>query len=316
MRKRGVTLEESEPHFLISIMDRHKDWSCIVCLIGGGQEIHKGEAGLKEWFDSIDKFKDWEVHLSTKVADAEYLTLNSLDEVNLNCKHFFTDKLHLSTSIRSFRSENLSDFIKHLLNMDVEKSRSLYNQLKSNYPIFLTRDLSVAKNFLLKKSRGNERYGIVASSDAKRLKAEGLDVKSDIDVKHWFLSAKEDVRSSFYLEDTATEFDIQGLELDWVCVAWGGDFRYIDGQWDYKSFKGTSWQNINQKHLRLYKKNSYRVLLTRARQGMVIYIPRGSHEDPTRNPKYYDGTYKYLKSIGIEEVFDLRIGNLEIHIDS
>lgn len=160
----------------------------------------------------------------------------------------------------------------------------------------------MAKRFLRESSRGNERYGIVGSSGARRLKAEGLDVRSGIQVEHWFLSGKDDVRSSFYMEDIATEFDIQGLELDWVCVAWGGDFRYTDTGWEYKSFKGTSWQNINRGHQKLYKKNSYRVLLTRARQGMVFYVPEGNREDYTRNPEYYDGTYDYLISIGIEEL--------------
>ncbi|MCG4583490.1 DUF2075 domain-containing protein, partial [Anaerosalibacter bizertensis] len=295
-------LKESEPHFLISVMDRHEDWACIVCLIGGGQEIHKGEAGLSEWFESIDKFKEWEVHLSNRIIDSKYLKLNSLDEVELNCKYSFTEKLHLSTSIRSFRSENLSDFVRSLLNIEVDRSKEIYEELKYKYPIYLTRNLNMAKRFLKESSRGNERYGIVGSSDARRLKAEGLNVKVGIEVEHWFLSGKDDVRSSFYMEDIATEFDIQGLELDWVCVAWGGDFRYTDAGWEYKNFKGTRWQNINQEHQRLYKKNSYRVLLTRARQGMVIYVPEGNREDHTRDPEYYDGTYNYLRSIGMEEL--------------
>jgi len=302
MKERGVELKESEPHFLISVMDRHEDWACIVCLIGGGQEIHKGEAGLSEWFESIDKFKEWEVHLSNRIIDSEYLKLNSLDEVELNCKYSFTEKLHLSTSIRSFRSENLSDFVRSLLNIEVDRSKEIYEELKYKYPIYLTRNLNMAKRFLKESSRGNERYGIVGSSDARRLKAEGLNVKVGIEVEHWFLSGKDDVRSSFYMEDIATEFDIQGLELDWVCVAWGGDFRYTDAGWEYKNFKGTRWQNINQEHQRLYKKNSYRVLLTRARQGMVIYVPEGNREDHTRDPEYYDGTYNYLRSIGMEEL--------------
>jgi DUF2075 family protein len=302
MRERGIELEESEPYFLISVMDRHEDWACIVCLIGGGQEIHKGEAGLREWFESINNFKDWEVHLSTRITESEYLRLNSLDEVELDCKYIFTDKLHLFTSMRSFRSEKLSDFIAALLDMKVDKSKNIYNELKNNYPLYLTRNLNMAKTFLKESSRGNERYGIVASSDARRLKSEGLDVKSKIEVEHWFLSSKDDVRSSFYMEDIATEFDIQGLELDWVCVAWDGDFRFTDKGWEYRSFRGTDWQNINQEDRRLYKKNSYRVLLTRARQGMIIYIPEGSNEDHTRKKEYYDGTYKFLRSIGIEEL--------------
>ncbi|MDI9475599.1 MAG: DUF2075 domain-containing protein [Natronincolaceae bacterium] len=302
MRDRGIELGKSEPQFLISVMDRHKDWACIVCLVGGGQEIHRGEAGLREWFKSINQFKDWEVHLSDRIADPEYLELNSLSEVKLDCKYTFTDRLHLSTSIRSFRSERLSDFVKTLLDMQVDECKRIYDGLRDKYPLYLTRNLDMAKRFLKESSRGNERYGIVASSDARRLKAEGLDVKSGIEVEHWFLKGKDDVRSSFYLEDIATEFDIQGLELDWICVAWGGDFRYTDTGWEYKNFKGTRWQSINREDQRLYKKNSYRVLLTRARQGMVIYVPVGDLGDHTRNPEYYNGTYNYLKNIGIEEL--------------
>ncbi len=119
-----------------------------------------------------------------------------------------------------------------------------------------------------------------------------------MDPIHWFLDGKEDVRSSYYLEDVATEFDVQGLELDWACVTWDADFRYTPSGWHHRSFVGDSWNYIRKAERQQFLKNAYRVLLTRARQGMVIVVPAGDPEDPTRNPDYYDPTFEYLKSIG------------------
>ena len=116
---------------------------------------------------------------------------------------------------------------------------------------------------------------------------------------NWFLDGKEDVRSSFYLEDVATEFQIQGLELDWSCVVWDGDLRFSTHGWQTYSFKGNKWQNINSKVRKQYLLNAYRVLLTRARQGMVIVIPEGNNNDHTRKKEYYDHTFNYLKEIGV-----------------
>lgn len=302
MKDKYPDFNNSEPDFLISIMDRHKGWAVIVCLIGGGQEIHNGEAGLKEWFYALDKFKDWEVHLSDRITESEYLELNNLSEVDLGLKHKFTSKLHLGVSLRSFRSENVSDLVKSILDLNIEKSKTIYDDLKENYPIYITRDIDKAKSWLRSNSKGTRRCGIIASSGARRLKGIGIDVKAKIEASHWFLGSKDDVRSSYYLEDIATEFDIQGLELDWTCVAWGRDFRYIDGSWEYKQFRGSKWQNINQESEKLYRKNTYRVLLTRARQGMIIFVPKGDKDDHTRLPEYYDGTYKYLKSIGFKSL--------------
>ena len=113
------------------------------------------------------------------------------------------------------------------------------------------------------------------------------------------LNDRDDVRSSCYLEETATEFDIQGLELDWTCVCWDADFRRDQKQWQCFSFRGTKWQRVNSLDRQIYIKNAYRVLLTRARQGMVIYVPRGDSSDPTRAPEIYDDIYEYLLSCGI-----------------
>ena len=302
MKEKYEDFNKSEPNYLISILDRQKDWAVIICLIGGGQEIHTGEAGLKEWFKSIENYSDWEVYVSDKIIDKEYLNLQSKEDLIINNKLEITDKLHLNTSLRSFRSENLSNLVKNILDLKLEASIDLYEKLKDKYPIYLTRDLSTAKKWLVNKARGSERYGIVASSGARRLKAEGLDVKGEIKAENWFLNNRRDVRSSYYMEDVATEFDIQGLELDWTCLAWGADFRIENNKWTYKNFRGCRWENINKKSDILYKKNSYRVLLTRARQGMIIYIPKGEDKDWTRPSKYYDETFNYLNKIGIPTI--------------
>ena len=204
--------------------------------------------------------------------------------------------------MRSFRAEHVSTFVKHLLDRDVERARQILKQVNDRYPITVTRDLTEAKQWLRQKSRGNERFGIVVSSQAQRLKPHAIDVKSPMDPIHWFLDDKDDVRSSYYLEDVATEFHVQGLELDWACVVWDADLRYDQNDWDYKSFVGNKWQRIKLAHRQMYLKNAYRVLLTRARQGMVIVIPPGDIADPTRDPSFYDPIYDYLKEIGIEEL--------------
>ena len=190
--------------------------------------------------------------------------------------------------MRSFRAEHVSLLVKQLLDLEIEEARKTLNKVKSKYPIVITRELKKAKQWLKKQARGTERYGIVVSSQAERLKPHAIDVRSPMDPIHWFLDGKQDVRSSFYLESVATEFDIQGLELDWVCVTWDADFRYSSNGWEYRSFVGDRWNQIRKAERQLYLKNAYRVLLTRARQGMVIVVPMGAEDDPTRNSSFYD----------------------------
>ena len=300
-RKKGIgDFNQSEPEFLISCLDRHSDWAVIICLVGGGQEINRGEAGISEWFNSLNrKFSHWQVYVSSKITDSEYASGKALDLLR-NSKNFFQkDQLHLSVSMRSFRAEKVSSLVKNILDIEVEKAKDDFGFVKHKYPIFLTRDLIVAKKWLKEKARANERYGIVASSKSYRLKPLALNVKAKINPVNWFLEGKHDVRSSFYLEDVATEFDVQGLELDWTCLTWDGDFRFSNNGWKYFEFNGSNkWRNVNQDHRKQYLKNAYRVLLTRARQGMIIVVPNGNHEDPTRKPEYYDNTFEYLKEIG------------------
>lgn len=302
-KKGRSDFRQSEPEFLISVMDRHSDWATIICLIGGGQEINRGEGGLHEWFDALKRaFPHWDIHISNRLTDFEYNQGRALyDEQDAHRVHP-NKNLHLSVSVRSYRSEKVASLIKSILDCNLNEAKTLYSEVHQSYPIFITRDLNRAKAWLRSKARGSERYGLVASSGALRLKPCGLNVKNTIDPTYWFLNNKKDVRSSFFLEDVATEFDVQGLELDWTCVAWDADLRHDGEQWSLKSFRGTSWQDVNDWDARLYLKNAYRVLLTRARQGMVIFIPYGSNDDETRQPDFYNKTFDYLRSIGIMEV--------------
>lgn len=293
----------SEPEFLISCMDRHQDWAVIVCLVGGGQEINTGEAGISEWIESVNRaFPDWQVYVSDRLTDSEYAAGHALQLLEKHKTVFFNKDLHLAVSMRSFRAEKVSLFVKNLLDMNMEEARENYNEISEKYPIVITRDVAKAKKWLKEKARGTERYGIVVSSQAIRLKPYAIDVKSPMDPIHWFLDGKEDIRSSYYLEDVATEFQVQGLELDWACVTWDGDFRYSADGWKGFSFVGSKWQNINKENRKLYLKNAYRVLLTRARQGMVIVVPEGDDEDGTRKKEYYDETFEYLRRIEIMEI--------------
>ena len=301
-RKKGYpNFPYSEPEYLISCLDRHDDWAVVVCLVGGGQEINTGEAGISEWIESLNReYKDWRVFISDRLHDAEYAAGRSLELLSEHEHVEFEPSLHLAVSMRSFRAENLAKFVHKLLDRDIEGAREAYLTL-DKYPIVLTRSLEKAKRWLKEHARGTERYGMIVSSQAERLKPLAIDVRYKPDVVHWFLDDATDVRSSFYLEDVATEFDVQGLELDWSCVVWDGDFRYTPDGWSHHSFCGDKWQNINKPERKAFQKNAYRVLLTRARQGMVLVVPEGNPEDPTRNPAYYDSTYESLKEIGIKE---------------
>ena len=298
-KKNTPNFNQSEPEFLISCMNRHADWAVIVCLIGGGQEINTGEAGIGEWIDAISRsFPDWHIHISSRLTDSEYKVEQMLTGLK-SYPHVIThDELHLAVSMRSFRAENVSLLVKQLLDLEGDSARQTYGEVRDKYPIVITRDLSKAKTWLKDQARGSERYGIVVSSQAERLKPHAIDVKSPMDPVHWFLDGKNDVRSSYYLEDVATEFHIQGLELDWACITWDADFRHCPSGWSHHSFCGDRWNKINKEERKQYLKNAYRVLLTRARQGMVLVVPEGSEEDQTRNAQFYDGTYNYLREIG------------------
>ena len=305
-RKKGLTdFPMSEGEFLIWSLDQHKDWATIVCLVGGGQEINSGEGGIGLWIDALNqRFPNWKIYISNQLTEKEYAEGNVSTLLAENPNVYIKPDLHLPVSQRSYRAETLSLFVHQLLDLNIAAASATYADIQSRYPIVLTRDLGKAKNWLRSHARGSERYGMLVSSKAFRLKPLAIDIRSQADIVPWFLNPITDIRSSLFLEDVATEFDIQGLELDWTCLVWDGDFRYDKAHncWQHFNFRSDRWQNINIAEGRAYQLNAYRVLLTRARQGMVICVPEGNPDDATRLPEFYDGTYMFFKSLGISEI--------------
>lgn len=300
--KRHKILSMSEPELLIEYMNRHQDWAVIVCLVGGGQDINTGEAGIQEWFDSLRRsYPDWKVYVSNKITEEEYVGNSSFNELikGLDCK--MIDELHLSISLRSFRCEKVANFVHHLLNNEKEQAAEIYKEIRKVYSICMTRDLNTAKQWIKKQTEGkNCRYGLIASSQAKRLRAEGIWVECKCKPEKWFLEGKDDIKSSYFMEEVATEFDIQGLEIDYALIGWDADYRYENGHFECYKPSGSKWQTINKEDNRRYLKNAYRVLLTRAREGFIIFIPKGDNTDNTRLCKYYDELWEYLKNIEIQ----------------
>lgn len=299
-KKKRSGFVESEPELLLSYLDRHRDWALVVCLVGGGQEINTGEAGIDAWLQPLEnRFSYWDVYTSDLLTESEYSSRWISEVVHRRPFTHVDHALHLATSMRSFRAENLSALVRAILDLDGIAARSEFSSLSPKYPLFITRSLDAAKRWLRRMARGTERYGIITSSKALRLKPHAIDIRATVDPVIWFLNDRTDIRSSFYLEDVATEFQVQGLELDWTCVAWDADLRYSENSWRHFDFSGDRWKRIHAEDRQKYLKNAYRVLLTRARQGMVIFIPPGDPEDPTRLPEFYDPCWHYLKEIGL-----------------
>lgn len=299
-KKKRPEFGMSEPEFLIATMNRHQDWAVVVCLVGGGQEINTGEAGIGEWLRATAKsFDDWHLHISSRLTDSEYESGGALDLIQSLPNVFLEDHLHLSVSMRSFRAENVSAFVKALLDQDRAAAKAAYQLLASRYPIYVTRDLDCAKHWTRTMARGSERYGLVASSKAQRLKPHAIDVRVPVNPVHYFLNHRYDTRSSYYLEDAATEFQVQGLELDWVCVTWDADLRPKGKGWTYHDFRGDRWTKVRIEENQRYLVNAYRVLLTRARQGMVIFVPEGDPADCSRDSTFYDPTFQFLRDCGV-----------------
>ncbi len=308
----------SEAAFLIWSLDQREDWATIICLVGGGQEINTGEAGISEWIKALNEyFTNWKIYISPRLTDKEYAE-GQVDKLLVNNKNVtYSDSLHLNVSLRSFRAEKLSAFVHALLTFD-PKASSLYQEIKDKYPIVLTRNINIAKKWLHEKVRGTERTGVLVTKESARYKPLGIHIlrSGDENAVHWFLEDKDDTRASNYLEDAATEIQVQGLELDYTCLLWDADMRVENNKWHFYKFDGkTKWieqkpDTENKQELIKYMLNAYRVLLTRARIGMVICVPKGNpnknvngyFEDSTRLPEYYNGTYEYLKSLGIEEI--------------
>jgi hypothetical protein len=303
-RKKGVEdFDMSEPEFLISVMDRHEDWCTIICLIGGGQEINTGEAGVSEWLSSLkSNYPHWDVYYSKLISKDD----NYLSDIELRnwvqSVAYEKHELHLSVSVRSFRSEKISELMHEILDAKQERANTLVEEVKNDFPILITRNLTTAKKWLRTQAKGSERIGLVASSGGRRLRPLGIDVKNEISAPNWFLNNSDDIRSSYFLEEIATEFDIQGLEIDWVCLAWDINYYFENEKWNCQYFSGTKWQNVHNENDKTYLQNAYRVLMTRARQGLIIYIPEGDDLDHTRPKKLYDQTFNYFKSCGIQNI--------------
>ena len=298
-------LAVSEPHLLYSIMDRHKDWAVMICLVGLGQDIYDGEVGINEWFRcGVNDFQEWEMFYSPDIfgqVEDKNIDRSMIEECE-RCHSM--PELHLKTSIRSFRADKQCQFVDNLLDNNPEKAKEIYNLISERYPIYITRNYSKAKEWVRNQVRGSQRCGVMACSSAQRLKPEGIYVPTEIDVKNWFLAPSYDLRSSNMLEIVASEFKVQGLEIDWGIVCWDADLRRAkkENDWDHYSFRGTKWNKRNKPEQKRYLVNSYRVLLTRSRQGMVIFVPHGvdPEVDSTRDSEFYDGIYNYLLSCGIK----------------
>ena len=304
----------SEAEFLIWSLDQREDWAVIICLVGGGQEINTGEAGITEWINALNnRFKHWNIFISNKLTEPEYAEGHVDDLLKENNKVTYSNELHLAVSLRSFRAETLSAFVHSLLSFTPDAASLFQDVKQKGYPIVLTRDMEQARAWLRKQARGSQQTGILVTKVAARFKPLAVHIlgQGDENAVHWFLEDKTDIRSSNYLEDAATEIQVQGLELDYACVLWDADMRCEDSRWAYYKFNGKNkWNPENNEENRKYMLNAYRVLLTRARQGIVICVPSGNGklgsdgfpEDPTRLPEFYDGTYEYLKSLGLEEL--------------
>lgn len=310
-RKKGVrNFDYSELEFLIQIMDRHDDWAVIVCLVGGGQEINKDEAGLPEWFDALRRsFPHWDAYAALNLDDSEYLRGRTWQELVSGVNLTVLNGLHLATSIRSFRSEKVSLLVKQILDNNTAKAQETFREIQSQYPICITRDLDKAKKWIKEMSRGNERYGLFTSSNAARLKPRGIYYAKEcrsLSPENGFLNGEDDIRSSYFLEAVASEFETQGLELDYAIVAWDADLRVENGRWVHYQMSNRlappNWSKIRSENNIIYLTNAYRVLLTRAHQGFIIYIPEGVDNDATRKHEFYNPTFNYLKAIGIPEI--------------
>lgn len=296
---------KSEAELLFEFMNRHEDWAVIIALVGGGQEINTGEAGITEWGNALKKkYSNWEVHISPQLLSGDSIISRKalFDKIPDNSKIKLNDDLHLDINQRSFRTNSLNNWVNAVIDNEPVLAFNLAERIKTTYPLIITRNLTKAKKWLTSQVKGTKRVGLVANSGALRLRPYGINVKEEINEAFWFLNDEKDVRSSYYLELVGTEFTVQGLELDWVGVCWDADLRRKDEEWDFRNFSGTQWQNIGNLSDRQYLLNKYRVLLTRAREGLIIFVPEGDITDETRLPEYYDPIFYYLKSCGLTVV--------------
>jgi hypothetical protein len=307
--KKKFNRSASEPRLLMDIMGRHSDWSVIVGLIGGGQEINTGENGMAEWGEALrglpsDIKEKWSIFgpvgMASGIRASAFLGLGDLTGVRVS----ELEDLVLNVPLRSFRSPLVSDWVAAVLDGDRQAACTIMRQI-DEFPIVMTRDSSTAKDWLRKNGRGERRFGLVASSTATRLRAEGYGVSISAgdgsDISNWYLSPQTDIRSSYYLEVLANEYTTQGLELDFVGLCWGGDLLRKDMKWQTRKFSGTKW-TIARNDRQRFIMNSYRVLMTRAREGVIIWVPRGNVTDSTRSPADFDHVAQFLGQCGVRSV--------------
>ncbi|CAI9831633.1 conserved hypothetical protein [Nitrosopumilaceae archaeon] len=299
--KSGYGSGMSEPELVLDMLAGKREWAVLVCLVGDGQEIKKEETGLGGWLDAVERDKRWDVYL----PDGCRRLINAGSHGDP--RYRFREWLHLSRSLRSFKDESVSEFINCLVDKgdssDAAKMREMASGFGSRYPIRVTRDIARARRWLGNMVRANQSCGVIAHNKSKRLRSYGICLNPDLDVRGWFLGGRDSVNSSHYMEEVADQYQTQGLELDWTCVCWDANLRH-NGRWDYNTFRGNDWVRVRDGDGQRSLRNSYRVLLTRARHGMVIFVPRGDSSDETRDPAYYDGIYEYLVSMGIRELGD------------
>ncbi len=304
-RKRRV--QRSEPELIMQIMDRHDDWAVIIGLVGGGQEIHDGEAGLAEWGRAIaDAGRRWQVEVCPRMVTGTLTGGGSSlfpDKPPASVALRTANELHLPVPMRTFRADTVASWVNCVLSERPNEAAREMMRL-GDYPISLSRSLDEARDWLRARTAGQRRCGLVASSGARRLRVWGVDMQVRPEVVHWFLGPPDDVRSSHYLELAASEFEIQGLELDHIGLCWGGDLTWDakKNDWRHRRFRGTEWQQVRSIRDRQYLLNKYRVLMTRARESLVIWVPPGSSSDPTINDLYFDEVAHYLCACGISEL--------------
>lgn len=306
--KKKFNRDYSEPEMLLSIMERHQDWAAVIALVGGGQEINDGEAGLEEWGRALkERPKHWTICASPEVLEGGPSTAghrlfdSSIASLNIQAD----PALHLRTSNRSLRAEKLATWVNHVLEGDAERAANL--KITEKFPIFLSRSLTQTRAKLRQQAIGPIRYGLIGSSGATRLRAEGLEPSStfhaDYPWEHWYLGVEEDLRSSFRCEVFATEFEIQGLELDWIGLCWGGDCVWAGASgWLLRKLlagPNNRWASIKNPDRRNFRKNAYRVLLTRARLGIIIFVPEGNPSDATNAPEDFNQTAVFLLKCGV-----------------
>jgi DUF2075 family protein len=295
--------EKSEAELLFEFMSRHEGWAVVIALVGGGQEINTGEGGIGEWGKALkNKYNDWEIYISDQLLSGDASTANQalFDCIPDNVIIHKNSSLHLGVSQRSFKANNLNEWVNALINNKPALALELSISISKNYPLKITRNLDTAREWLRQKKSGNKRIGLVASSGGLRLKPYGIQVRELIDEAIWFLNDEKDVRSSYYLELVATEYKVQGLELDWVGICWDADLRRSDSQWDFKNFSGTRWNQTKTESEQQFLLNTYRVLLTRAREGLIVFLPEGDERDETANPEFYNAIFEYLVSCGLQ----------------